>query len=91
MLAERIVKRVAGASTGDRACEASRAKRPGERAMSARWRWILAMGFSALVLFGGLVMLYQGGPDFAAVAWMLIIIGLLSVVVNLVMRNRFVP
>jgi hypothetical protein len=49
------------------------------------------MGFSALVLFGGLVLLYRGGPDFSAVAWLLIIIGALAVVVNLVMRDRFVP
>jgi hypothetical protein len=59
--------------------------------MADRWRWILAMGFSALVLFGGLVLLYGGGPDFSAVAWMLIVIGVLAVVVNLVMRDRFVP
>ena len=60
-------------------------------AMSARWRWILAMGFSALVLFGGLVMLLRAGPDFEAVAWLLVVIGALSIVVNFVMRDRFVP
>jgi hypothetical protein len=60
-------------------------------ASAARWRWILAMGFSALVLFGGIVLLYRGGPDFELVAWMLIVIGLLAVVVNMIMRNRFVP
>jgi ABC-type amino acid transport system permease subunit len=59
--------------------------------MPALWRWILAMGFSALVLFGGLVLLYRGGPDFEAVAWLLVVIGALSLAVNLIMRNRFVP
>jgi hypothetical protein len=59
--------------------------------MSARWRWMLAVGFSVSVLFGGLVLLFQGGPDFEAVAWLLVIIGALSAVVNLLMRNRFVP
>ena len=60
-------------------------------AMSAKWRWILAMGFSALVLVGGLVLLYRGGSDFAMVAWLLIIIGALGTAVNMVMRDRFVP
>jgi len=59
--------------------------------MSARWRWMLAVGFSVSVLFGGLVLLFQGGPDFEVVAWLLVIIGALSAVVNLLMRNRFVP
>ena len=48
-------------------------------------------GFSVSVLFGGLVLLFQGGPDFDVVAWLLIIIGALSAAVNLVMRDRFVP
>ena len=52
---------------------------------------MLAVGFSVSVLFGGLVLLFQGGPDFEVVAWLLIIIGALSAVVNLLMRNRFVP
>jgi len=60
-------------------------------AMSARWRWILAVGFSALVLFGGLVLLYRGGPDFTTVAWLMVVIGALSLAVNVIMRNRFVP
>lgn len=59
--------------------------------MSARWRWILAVGFSALVLFGGLVLLYRGGPDFTTVAWLMVVIGALSLAVNVIMRNRFVP
>ena len=59
--------------------------------MADRWRWILAMGFSAFVLFGGLVLLYRGGPDYSALAWILIVIGALAVLVNLVMRDRFVP
>jgi hypothetical protein len=59
--------------------------------MSARLRWILALGFSASVLFGGLVLLFRGGPDFSIVAWMLTIIGALALVVNVVMRDRFVP
>jgi hypothetical protein len=59
--------------------------------MSARWRWILAVGFSVSVLFGGLVLLFRGGSDFAMVAWLLVTIGVLSTVVNLVMRDRFVP
>jgi hypothetical protein len=58
--------------------------------VSARWRWILAMGFSALVLFGGLVLLYRGGAEFAPVAWLLVIIGALAVAVNAVMRDRFI-
>jgi hypothetical protein len=49
------------------------------------------VGFSASVLFGGLVLLLRGGPDFSTVAWMLTIIGALALVVNLVMRDRFVP
>ena len=59
--------------------------------MADRWRWILAMGFSALVLFGGLVLLFRGGPDYSTLAWLLVVIGVLAVVVNLVMRDRFVP
>jgi hypothetical protein len=59
--------------------------------MSARWRWILAVGFSVSVLFGGLVLLFRGGPDFGVVAWLLVAIGVLSTVVNLVMRDRLVP
>ena len=59
--------------------------------MADRWRWILAMGFSAFVLFGGLVLLYRGGPDYSALAWILIVIGALAVLVNLVMRDRFLP
>jgi len=59
--------------------------------MADRWRWILAMGFSAFVLFGGLVLLYRGGADYSALAWILIVIGALAVLVNLVMRDRFVP
>ncbi|HEY5878720.1 MAG TPA: hypothetical protein VIU11_07410 [Nakamurella sp.] len=49
------------------------------------------MGFSALVLFGGLVLLYRGGPDFETVAWLLVGVGALSLAVNLIMRNRLVP
>ncbi len=60
-------------------------------AMSARWRWILAMGFSALALFGGLVLLFRGGPDFTLLAWILVVIGALSLLVNTLMRDRFVP
>jgi hypothetical protein len=56
--------------------------------MSPRWRWIMAMGFSALVLVGGLVLLLSGGTDFRAVAWMLVIIGGLALAVNAVMRDR---
>ena len=56
--------------------------------MSGRLRWILAMGFSALVLVGGLVLLLGGGADFRAVAWMLVIIGGLALAVNAVMRDR---
>ena len=48
------------------------------------------MGFSVSVLFGGLVLLFKGGPDFGVVAWLLVAIGVLSTVVNLVMRDRFV-
>jgi len=59
--------------------------------MADRWRWILAIGFSAFVLFGGLVLLFRGGPDYSFLAWMLIVIGGLASVVNLVMRDRFVP
>jgi len=59
--------------------------------MADRWRWILAMGFSAFVLFGGLVLLYRGGPDYSAFAWILIVIGALAVLVNLGRRDRFVP
>lgn len=60
-------------------------------AVANRWRWILAIGFSAFVLFGGLVLLLRGGADYSALAWMLIVIGGLAVVVNLVLRDRFVP
>ena len=56
--------------------------------MSGRLRWILAMGFSALVLVGGLVLLLGGGTDFRVVAWMLVIIGGLALAVNAVMRDR---
>ena len=56
--------------------------------MSPRWRWIMAMGFSALVLVGGLVRLLGGGTDFRVVAWMLVIIGGLALAVNAVMRDR---
>ena len=59
--------------------------------MADRWRWILAIGFSAFVLFGVLVLLYRGGPDYSFLAWILIVIGALAVLVNLVLRDRFVP
>lgn len=59
--------------------------------VTAQWRWILAMGFSALALFGGLVLLFRGGPDYTLVAWILVVIGALSLLVNVVMRDRFVP
>ncbi len=56
--------------------------------MSPRWRWILAMGFSALVLLGGVVLLLRGESDFRAVAWMLVVIGGLALLVNAVLRDR---
>lgn len=59
--------------------------------MADRWRWILAIGFSAFVLFAGLVLLFRGGADYEFMAWILIVIGGLAVVVNFVMRDRFVP
>ena len=59
--------------------------------MSGRWRWILAVGFSISVLFGGLVLLFRGGPDYEIVAWLLVAIGVLSTGTNLVMRDRFDP
>ncbi len=57
--------------------------------MSSFWRWIIALGFSASVLFGGLVLLLRGGPDYESVAWLLVVIGALSVAVNTLMRKRF--
>ncbi len=56
--------------------------------MSPRWRWILAMGFSALVLVGGVLLLLRGESDFRSVAWMLVVIGGLALLVNAVMRDR---
>ncbi len=56
--------------------------------MSPRWRWILAMGFSALVLVGGVLLLLPGESDFRSVAWMLVVIGGLALLVNAVMRDR---
>lgn len=56
--------------------------------MADRWRWILAMGFSALVLLSGLVLVYMGGADYRLLAWFLVVIGGLMVAVNAVMRDR---
>ena len=54
------------------------------------WRWIMAMGGSALVLFSGLVVLYAGGDsDLRPLGFLLIAIGALSLAVNAVMRDRF--
>ena len=47
------------------------------------------MGFSALVLVSGLILLYRGGSDYALLAWLMVIIGALGVAVNAVMRDRF--
>lgn len=46
------------------------------------------MGFSALVLLGGVVLLLRGESDFRAVAWMLVVIGGLALLVNAVLRDR---
>jgi hypothetical protein len=68
------------------------ARRPansgGVTVMSARLRWILAMGFSTFVLLGGLALLALGSTEFVPVAWLLVIIGALALAVNAVLRDR---
>lgn len=57
--------------------------------MAPIWRWILAMGGSAFVLVAGLIVLFQGGPEYGAYGWFILAIGAVSLVVNLVMRKQF--
>jgi hypothetical protein len=57
--------------------------------MSPVWRWILAMGGSAFVLIAGVIVVFRGGPDYGAYGWLIVVIGAISLLVNLVMRKQF--
>jgi hypothetical protein len=53
------------------------------------YRWILAMGGSAFVMVAGLIVVWQGGADYGAFGWFILAIGVVSLMVNLVMRKQF--
>ena len=53
------------------------------------YRWILAMGGSAFVMVAGLIVVWRGGPDYGAFGWFILAIGVVSLLVNLVMRKQF--
>jgi hypothetical protein len=57
--------------------------------MAPIWRWILAMGGSAFVLVAGLIVVYVGGPEYGPYGWFILVIGAISLLVNLVMRKQF--
>ena len=47
------------------------------------------MGGSAFVLVAGLVVVYVGGPEYGPYGWFIMIIGAISLLINLVMRKQF--
>ena len=52
------------------------------------WRWIMAMGFSAFVVVAGLITLWRAGEAYAPYGWFILGLGVVSLVVNLVMRKQ---
>ncbi len=47
------------------------------------------MGGSAFVIVAGLLVVWRGGPDYGAFGWFILAIGVVSLLVNLVMRKQF--